>query len=327
MQRKGYAKQILIGIGILVLILDGKTALAGATDGIELCLRSVVPSLFPFFILSDLLVSSIWGASAHLLRIPGKLFRVPHGAESLLVCSLLGGYPVGAKEISCACQEGRMSKEDALRLLSFCNQPGPAFLFGMVAPCLGSQLYAWLLWGIILLSAWCVSTLTTPTGKRVALTVRQPSSPVKAMSGAIRTMGGVCGWIIIFRTVYAFLTRWFLWLLPNPIQVVISGVLELSSGCAELAQLGDFGIRFVAAAFLLSFGGLCVQMQTASVLGQLPLLPCLLGKITQSVFAGILACAAVYGGMWYAAVGVIAICIFLFRKKGVAFSGNPVYNV
>ena len=44
-------KKILTGslaaLGILVLILDGKTAILGAGDAIELCLASVIPSLFP----------------------------------------------------------------------------------------------------------------------------------------------------------------------------------------------------------------------------------------------------------------------------------------
>ena len=46
---------------MLALILDGRTAIDGARQGIELCLRTVIPSLFPFFVLSILLTSSLLG--------------------------------------------------------------------------------------------------------------------------------------------------------------------------------------------------------------------------------------------------------------------------
>ena len=55
-------------VGMLLLILDSKTAVTGAWDGIELCLRTVIPSLFPFFIISAALTSSLAGMKLPLLR-------------------------------------------------------------------------------------------------------------------------------------------------------------------------------------------------------------------------------------------------------------------
>ena len=81
---------------MLALILDGRTAIDGARQGIELCLRTVIPSLFPFFVLSILLTSSLLGSSLAVLRPLGRLFGMPDGAESLLIPAFLGGYPVAA---------------------------------------------------------------------------------------------------------------------------------------------------------------------------------------------------------------------------------------
>ena len=86
-------------IGLLVLILDAKTALQGARQGVELCLKTVIPSLFPFFVLSILLTSSLLGSRIPLLRPLGRLCGVPKGAESLLIPAFLGGYPVGAQSV------------------------------------------------------------------------------------------------------------------------------------------------------------------------------------------------------------------------------------
>ncbi len=326
MQAKRYALGFGAGIGFLLLILDGRTALSGAAAGIELCMKSVIPALFPFFVLSDVLVSSLWGSRSPLLRTLGRLFAVPEGAESILLSAFLGGYPVGAKEVSRAYDGGLLKKEDALRLLSFCNQPGPAFLFGMVGPCLPERWMAWVLWEIILASALFVSLLTRPGTARAELPAREIPTPAAAMGNALRCMGSVCGWVIVFRVAAAFLDRWVLWLLPTVWKTAAQGALELSNGCCLLCQMPDVRLRLLLAAGMLSFGGLCVTMQTVSLLGKLPVKTYLWGKALQTGFALALSCAAVYGHVWYCIVPAILAVILLFRKKAVAFSRKPLYN-
>ena len=74
-------------MGILVLILDGKTALAGAMAGMELCMKTVIPSLFPFLFLCSLLTNSLWGLQGRCIaqyhqNIPlqdAELCRRGHG--------------------------------------------------------------------------------------------------------------------------------------------------------------------------------------------------------------------------------------------------------
>ena len=77
--------------GMLVLILDGKTALQGAQTGVELCLRTVVPSMFPFFILSILVTGTMLGETYPLLTRIGRLFHIPKGTASILIPAFLGG--------------------------------------------------------------------------------------------------------------------------------------------------------------------------------------------------------------------------------------------
>ena len=59
--------------GISILILDSRTALIGAQEGIVLCLQTVIPSLFPFFMLSNLLTGSLMGADFRILRPIGRI--------------------------------------------------------------------------------------------------------------------------------------------------------------------------------------------------------------------------------------------------------------
>lgn len=269
-------------IGLVVLILDAKTALYGAGEGIGLCLQSVIPSLLPFFILSILLTGALTGVPIPILRPLGKLCGIPSGCESLLITGFLGGYPAGAQCIAQAYRAGQLDRNDAGRLLGFCNNAGPAYLFGIVASRFPNARCAWLLWGIHILSALAVGILLPgrslhhakiPTGKPISLQ--------NAIQSSIRILAGVCAWVIVFRTVIAFLERWFLWLIPEPAQVLLSGLLELSNGCCDLGRIPHPGLRFIIASGILAFGGLCVVMQTVSVTKGLGLGHYLPGKVLQ----------------------------------------------
>ena len=252
--------------GLIILILDSKTALYGAGEGIRLCIQAVIPSLFPFFVLSVLLTGALTGVSIPFLRPIGKLCGLPAGCESLLIPGFLGGYPAGAQCIDQAYRAGQLQRRDAWRLLGFCSNAGPAYLFGIVAGRFPHMRCAWLLWGIHILAAVLVGViLPDRSDSNAVIHPGKPLSIPDAVYRSIRIMAGVCAWVILFRTVIAFLERWFLWLLPDPVQVVITGLLELSNGCCELGRIAHPGLRFIIASGLLASGGLCVFMQTVSV--------------------------------------------------------------
>lgn len=256
---------IAAAFGIALLILDSKTALAGAQSGVELCIRTVIPSLFPFFLFSILLTTSLMGRSISFLRPVCRLCRIPEGAESILIAGFLGGYPVGAQCVSQAYGAGQLTHTDARRLVCFCNNCGPAFMFGMAAALFSEWWAPWSLWGIHMISALCVGALIPGDAGNCTVQSSVAVSPVQALTQSVRIMAGVCGWVVIFRVLIVFLDRWFLWYLPAEVQVAISGLLELSNGCMALYNIGDTGLRFILCAGFLSFGGLCVTMQTYSV--------------------------------------------------------------
>ena len=309
-------------LGMLILILDGKTALEGARQGVELCLRTVIPSLFPFFLLSILLTGSFMGLRLSLLRPAGRLFSLPQGAESILISAFLGGYPVGAQCLAEASRAGQLERRDTERLLAFCNNAGPAFLFGMVASMFPRQWMAWALWGIHIVSAWMVSALLPGGGNTARLDGKASPSLSSAMVSAVTVMSQVCGWVVLFRVVIAFLHRWALWLLPTAAQVAVTGLLELSNGCCDLAAIEDVSLRFVVCSGILAFGGLCVTMQTISVTRGLSLKHYFLGKGLQTLFSLFLSAAVVWK-LW-AALPAIALFFALIPHKIRKNSSNPL---
>lgn len=310
---------------MLILIIDGKTALAGAADGIDLCLKSVIPSLLPFFVLSSLLTSSLWGTDA--FAPIGRLCGMPRGSESLLIVGLLGGYPVGAQSVSDAYRRCTLSNDQAQRLLGFCSNAGPSFFFGIVASRF-SQWWAGLaLWVIHILAALMVGIFLPgkDTGA-VELQEKQAVTLPDALSGSLRVMANVCGWVILFRILIAFLEQWVLRLFSEPVRICIIGLLELANGCCSLEQISDERLRFVAASVMLGIGGLCVLMQTLSVTRGLSIRSYLQGKLLQALLSLILSAAMVYIGPWMAIVLIAAVFLLVKLKKYVEILQLLVYN-
>ena len=326
-------------LGMILLILDTETSISGAQAGVELCLKVLIPSLFPFFILSALAANTFAGANIPLLRPVSRLCGIPKGGEAFFVLGLIGGYPVGAKNITEAYEQGLLSKTQAQHLLAFCSNAGPAFIFGMAASIFASPLVPWLLWLIHILSAICVGAIRRkqPAG----FCSPQKAKPLcipDALGQSIAAMAGVCGWVVIFRVLLAFAEKWLFQYLADPTIFLISGILELSNGIVSLSALPNDGLRFLLCAGMLSFGGICVIMQTASVIKPLDIRSYLFGKALQSIISLLLAFPIqyfIFGGSWRIAVNStfwVVFCIFLCtiivtlywmrtrRKKVVAIS-------
>lgn len=320
-------KSLWTGIGasvaMFILIIDGKTALEGAAQGIDLCIKTVVPSLFPFFVLSILLTGSFAGSEIRCLRPIAKLFHIPRGYESILIPAFLGGYPAGAHSVKEAYIGGSLSRENAERMLCFCNNAGPSFLFGMVGSLFPEKWMVWALWMIHIFSAWISSQLFPAYAESASSMKRKKNGSVSdVMVAAIQMMAQVCGWVILFRIVIRFLSRWILWLFPTPVQILISGFLELSNGCWELRQLENVSLRFFLCSAMLAFGGICVTMQTMSAAKGLSLRYYLYGKLIQTASSLIFA-AIVIWRIWIA-LPVIILVLLLFPQKMKNSSRNPV---
>lgn len=295
MGKKRYLLGIAAFAGMIVLILDGKTATAGAYDGIVICIQTVIPSLFPFFILSNLITATYTGTKMKILHPISKLCRLSDGQESLVIPAFLGGYPVAAQTIAQGWRSGQIEKQEAERLMGFCNNAGPSFLFGMASVMFPQNWMAWALWGIHIVSA--IITARFIPGKRSCeskIPLQNVSLP-NALRSAVSAMASVCGWVVFFRVMIAFLNRWILWMIPKSWQVLAIGILELSNGCMQLPQISDVGLRFIVCSGMLAFGGLCVMMQVSSAAQGLSLKCFFIGKLIQTAVSIVLSWAFVSG--------------------------------
>ena len=322
-------------MAILIMILDSKTAFWGASQGLNLCIYTVIPSLFPFFVFSQYLTSELTGLKIRMLRPVMNSCGVPEGGDSILIMGLVGGYPVGAQCIANAYQNAELSRNDANRMLGFCNNAGPAFIFGMMSSMFENPLVPWVLWIIHICSAILVGMIL-PKKSRSKITPNKTKAITltDAVIRSIKAMAVVCCWVILFRILICFCSKWFLWILPVTYQAIFTGALELVNGCQALRILNAEPLRFVLSACFLSFGGFCVYLQTISVIGELKSNVYLKGKLLQTYFSFVLSvmCSILlYHKISWMILAVLVILVIAFiviyymifsnsRKKEVAFT-------
>jgi len=326
-------------IAMLVLIFDSRTAITGAKEGINLCLQSVIPSLFPFVFLSGILTVSLSGVSIPFLSILGDLLRIPHGSEMLVILGFLGGYPVGAQNVCNTYRSQLIDRETARRMLIFCNNAGPAFIFGIVAPQLNKISQGWYLWGILILSSLVTGFLLPGHADTTAKLSSVRINASQTLTNTVKAMSCICGWVVLFRVFLLFAEKWLLDQLPSQLNVLITGLIELTNGCVQLRHITDGFERFAISVVLLSFGGACVAMQTTTAAATLGMCGYLPGKMLQSsigyilclllrpiLFPGPMRSRQVIAGMIAVITAVLCVIYFKHNKEYSRFSRkNIVY--
>lgn len=272
---------------------------AAVTEGLRLSVSVLIPSLFPFFICVNL--TSALGLTGVLARVFApvmrRMFHVSGAGCTAVLCGAAGGYPSGAQCVAALYREGQLSRAEAEYLLLFCNNAGPAFLFGAVGTVLGIGMTGCLLlWGIHLLSALVIGLVNRPKeAPNAALPPVQRANASGAVVEAVRSAGQSVLQITMFVAAFSVLARLLTMaaahILPDGVCTVLTGMLELSGGIAALANL-PIALRWklALASFFLGFGGLCVRMQTQAVLAPAGLSGCgmLLAKLAQGLLAALI---------------------------------------
>ena len=278
------------------LLTDAASVRQAAVRALALCAQSAIPSLFPFLVVSGLLMSLGFGEwiGPCLSGLMTPLFRLPGSASSALVLGLAGGYPIGARTAAQLYENGELTAAEAQRLLTFCNNSNPVFLISVLGTGIFGSFRAgvWL-WLIHLLSALltgvCFRGKAVP-GRRESVPPRRrskmlsfPAAFVKAVTDAAGSMLAICAFVVFFSILSFPFTS-----LPAPWNALSVGILELFSFTPSLTPT-VWG--FVLASFCTGWGGLSVLCQTAAVLdgSGLHLGSCFRGKLVQGLLAALLA--------------------------------------
>ena len=293
MKLRWRAMNCLLLCGVLVWFLsDAGTIRQSASEALSLCGRSVIPALFPFLVVSSLLLGPGFGelVAPWLAGFMEPLFRLPGAASSALLLGIVGGYPIGAATAAQLHRDGTLTQDEARRLLTFCNNSNPVFFLSVLGVGIFGSVRAgvWL-WLIHLLSALLTGLLFRGDGKTAARRplARASASPLSFSTLFVRAVKDSAAGML---SVCAFVTFFYVAAKPlaglGRLGMVLTGALELFS-LTPLLTPDRFG--FIVAAAMSGWGGLSVLCQTAAVLEGSGLRPSVAGKAVQGLLSAALA--------------------------------------
>ena len=286
---------LALALCAIALLVYPTQAVEAAREGLRLCGNVIIPSLFPFFVLSNFSVEI--GLIRHLGRLleplMRPLFKVSGICASAFVLGIIGGYPVGAKTAIALYEKRCISKEEAQRLLAFCNNCGPAFIFGVVgAGVFASSKVGLLLYLVHILASILVGIIFRMSGGN-SISAAHSAVRIEAISfsaaftgsikAALQSTLNICAFVLFFTvfvrlmvlsgilSVFSSLLGTLLIPLGCTEQLaekLLIGAIEMSSGVASLSgAAGTLPARLALSAFVLGWAGLCVHCQVLSFLG------------------------------------------------------------
>ena len=302
--RSQKTRDLCFGLALAVttagLMAFPQECLAAAKTGLALCGNVIVPSLFPFFVLSSLVVDL--GLAGYLGRalepVMRPLFRVNGSCATALALGFIGGYPVGARTAITLYRQGQCTKMEAQRLLAFCNNSGPAFILGVVGAGVFQNGRVGVLLYLTHMAASCLVGLvfrfygpreeatshTAPTFQAKRFT----AAFTQAVTGAMTSTLNICAFVLFFTVLLRLLAlagiipalAGFFGQVLAPLGFdeawaaqLLTGLVELSSGVAGLTGSGHLAGRAAMAAFMLGWAGISIHCQVLTFLADSGLSP------------------------------------------------------
>lgn len=305
----------------LFLITFSKDNLSAAKQGLSLWANSVVPSLLPFFIATELLshTNIIYQLGNVLNGIMRPLFNVPGEGAFAFLMGIISGYPTGAKIVSNFKEKHICTKEECERLLAFTNNSGPLFIVGTV----GASLFGDTKTGFLLLATHILACITV--GFLFRFWKRNEHTSYRdyyddttslvsfgnlgdvigsSIKNATNTVMMIGGFVVLFSVITSMLhnSHFFdlLAVLTSPIFFNIgldsnflegfyTGIIELTNGVQQICSIPtkNISLSILLCSFLLGFGGISVLLQVLSITSKsgISIKSYLIGKLLHGSFA------------------------------------------
>ncbi len=305
---KEYFFTAIFTIFTICLVVFSSSNIQAAKEGLDLFFTGVFPSLFPFFIASDLLshTNLIPVMSNKLTKYMKPIFNVPGLAAFPFIMGIISGYPTGAKIVTDFRNQDMLTKEEGERLLAFTNNSGPMFILGTVGSCLFLDKSI----GLLLLTTHILGTITVGILFRFWKCNRYKRSSSlentsyanfynigellgNSIKNSLNTVFTIGGFIILFSIIISILLQSnMLSLLPNDwIRGIIIGLIELTNGVSFVSSIisKSLTINIVISAFLIGFGGISVLLQVFSITSKsdLSIKAYIYGKLLHGITAAI----------------------------------------
>ncbi len=267
---------------IALLLKNPDISIQYVTRGLRLCCTAVIPTLFPFMVLSELLVRTGGGElMGRALAAPMRaLFGLSGAGSCAFLLGAVCGFPVGTRAAVMLYDRGLLGRSEVERLISFCNYPSSAFMISATGAALwqnrqlGAAMYASVLAAGVL--AGIISGIparraaknegAVQTDMPHAVRKPQPTALSDSVTAAAVSTLNVCAYVAFFSCVVGCISHILARISPSrTVEAAIYSFFELTSGAAASAAVipSRTGILMCTAAA--GWSGLSVALQVFSV--------------------------------------------------------------
>lgn len=266
---------IVITLFVLFQVIVKKTLVYNSINyALNIWVKNLIPTLFPFFIISDILIN--YNFTSYIPKIFKKickyLFNITDNMITILLLSIISGFPSNARNTRTLYDKGLINLDEANHILIFSHFSNPLFILTTVAIFFFNNKNI----GIILLLSHYISNFLLGIMFRRYFSHNEGESYNKnelkidfgnvfigAIKKSIDTILLICGIITIFMLLSSIIINTFSFNTYN--SMLIKGILEITIGIEALGKL-DLPVIYkgVIASCFLAFGGLSVHMQVIS---------------------------------------------------------------
>lgn len=308
---KKYFFTILFLMFLVCLIVFSATNLDAAKSGLALSVNSIVPSLFPFFVASELICQTnlpyILGKFLNKFMKP--LFNISGESSIAIILGTISGNPIGAKTVCNLKKDKVISKIEAERLIAFCNNTSPLFILGSVGIVLYNNKHI----GYILLFSHILASLLVGIcfrfwkKNKLDITYNEnkfnyQNKPIKisdignilslAIKNSINSCLQVTGFVVLFSVIISILKNSGIYFKIPEFNTLFYGIIEMTNG-VNLSSLLYSTLptsSILITSFLLGFGGFSILFQVYSIISKenISIKPYLYGKLLQGLLSFII---------------------------------------
>ena len=251
---------------IAMILIYPERCINAAKDGLNISLYVIVPSLFPFMVISSYIVNALI-LPDFICKPTGRFLGLNPNCSVPFLLGLISGYPIGAILTADAVKKKKITVQEGNHLLPLCNASGPLFTVGVVGGgMLGSYTFGYALYAIHILSILIVCLLVRRYAPSSSFhTTKQEHSKgsfVSSIEKSVKSILNVCGLIIFFGVVCEILKISGLPENLFPYPPLLYGILEITNGINRVV-LSDCSLQLKMSLIsaLCGFSGICIFLQ------------------------------------------------------------------
>ena len=271
---------ILSLVAFVLILCRSDIAIEYMKKGLRLCTQTVVPSLFPFMIISELIIKSpaVYKIGRILRRPMNFLFGVSEVGGCAFLLGAICGFPIGARTAVSAYDEGHITKDEVSRLLCFCNNPGSAFVISAIGISLfGSKQLGVLLYACVIISAVIVGIILNLISKKVTnkqdaffVYIPQKNDMITIFTSAVSSsaiaMLTVCAYVVFFSALIGCINDIMSAIAaPDILSTLIFGFFEMTSGVSTAAKAQSVEGAVILCAAFAAWSGISVHCQIITI--------------------------------------------------------------